>query len=192
MGLKIARLKIIKEGVFLKKQILNLNITKDFLKMIAGEKAVDLVKICLDKNRDITDEEISKKLPLKITEIRTILNQLHYRGIACYNKAKTKRSGWYNYTWKIRTERIAELILEQKTEEIQKIERKQESEKNYEIFACPSKCNPVVFEVAAEYRFKCPECGKSMNLVDSKKITRENKQHIEVIEKEMKVLKKIV
>jgi len=176
----------------LKKQILDLNITKDFLNIIAGQRAVELVKICLEKNKDITDEEISKKLPLKITEIRTILNQLHYRGIACYNKAKTKRSGWYNYTWRIKTERIAELILEQKTEEINKIEKKQADEKNYEIFACNSKCLPVAFEIAAEYKFKCPECGKPMNLIDNKRIFRENKQHIETIEKEMKILKKIV
>lgn len=185
-------LKINREGVWLGEKILGLNITKDFLTTVAGQNAPELVKVCLEKKKDITDEEISKKVPLKITEIRTILNQLHYRGIACYNKAKTKRSGWYNYTWSIRTRRIAELLLEQKIEEIEKIERKQEFEKNYEQFRCEGKCTQFAFEVAAEYKFKCPECGKQMELIDTRKMIKENTQKAENIKKEIDVLKKIV
>ena len=176
----------------LKEKILGLNITKDFLTTVAGPNAPELVKVCIEKNKDITDEEISKKVPLKITEIRTILNQLHYRGIACYNKAKTKRSGWYNYTWNIRTKRIAELLLEQKAEEMEKIEKKQTFEKNYEQFRCGSKCTQFAFEIAAEYKFKCPECGKQMELIDTKKMARENSQKSEIIKKEMEILRKIV
>ena len=174
----------------MKKEILDLNITKDFLAGIAGKHAPELAKIMIEKNKDLTDEEISKKLPLKITEIRTILNQLHYRGIACYNKAKTKRSGWYNYTWNIRTKRIAELLLEQKIEEQGKIEKKQEMEKNYEIFECASSCSQMVFEIAAEYQFKCPECGKPMNLANGRKISKESNQRIARIKREISVLKK--
>ncbi|MDO8647363.1 MAG: hypothetical protein Q7R70_03030 [Candidatus Diapherotrites archaeon] len=176
----------------MKEKILNLNITKDFLTTIGGQNAPEVVKVCLEKNKDITDEEISKKIPLKITEIRTILNQLHYRGIACYNKAKTKRSGWYNYTWTIKTKRIAELLLEQKAEEINRMEKRQELEKNYEQFACPGKCTQMAFEIAAEYQFKCPECGKQMNIIDNRKIARESKQKIESIKREVNVLKKVV
>jgi len=176
----------------LKKEILDLNITKDFLAGIAGKHAPELAKIMVEKNKDLTDEEISKKLPLKITEIRTILNQLHYRGIACYNKAKTKRSGWYNYTWNIRTKRIAELLLEKKVEEQAKMEKKQEMEKNYEIFECANSCSQMVFEIAAEYQFKCPECGKPMNLANGRKISKASSQRIESIKREISVLKKAV
>jgi transcription initiation factor TFIIE subunit alpha len=176
----------------LKKEILNLNITKDFLTSVGGKQAPDIVKICLSKNKEVTDEEIGKKTPLKITEIRTILNQLHYRGIACYNKTKGKRSGWYNYTWSIKTKRIAELLLEQKIEELTKLERKQEEIKNYETFACNNKCAALVFEIAAEYKFKCPECGKQMNLINSKKTAKETNKRAEIIKKEINLLKKAV
>lgn len=174
----------------MKEKILNLNITREFLTTIGGQNAHAIVKTCLEKNKELTDEEISKKVPLKITEIRTILNQLHYRGIACYNKAKTKRSGWYNYTWAIKTKRIAELLLEQKAEEIGKMEKKQELEKTYDQFVCNNHCTQMAFEIAAEYQFKCPECGKQMNLINSKKTARESKQTIESIKREMKLLKK--
>lgn len=176
----------------MKKEILDLNITKDFLTIVGGKLAPDIVKVCLSKNKEVTDEEIGKKVPLKITEIRTVLNQLHYRGIACYNKTKGKRSGWYNYTWSIKTKRIAELLLEQKIEEIEKLQLKEQEGNTYETFACSSKCPPLVFEIAAEYKFKCPECGKQMNLLDGKKIVRETKKRIESLKREINFLKKAV
>jgi len=174
----------------LKKEILDLNITKDFLAGIAGKHAPELAKIMVEKNKDLTDEEISKKLPLKITEIRTILNQLHYRGIACYNKAKTKRSGWYNYTWNIRTKRIAELLLEKKVEEQAKMEKKQEMEKNYEIFECANSCSQMVFEIAAEYQFKCPGCGNSLEATDNQKTLKDMRKKIVFMKNEMDELTK--
>ena len=106
-----------------KKKIYEFLLVKDFLTNIGGEYAVELVKICTAKRKPATDEMIGKKLPLKITEIRAILNRLHYRGIACYQKTKNTQTGWYLYTWEIKTQRIAALVLEQHAEKISKLEK---------------------------------------------------------------------
>src|SRR3989344_8140025 len=118
-----------------KKKIYEYFIVKDFLNSVAGDRALELVTICLNKNKPVTDEEIGKKLPLKITEIRTILNRLHYRGIACYNKTKNNETGWYTYTWEIKQRRIVELIIEQHSELLQKLEQKARFEENHAFFA---------------------------------------------------------
>src|SRR3989344_3900560 len=104
-----------------KKKIHEFVLVQDFLASIAGQEAMELVKICANKRKLVTDEEIGKQLPLKITEIRTILNRLHYRGIACYQKTKNPKTGWYSYTWEIKISRIAELILEGRAEEVTKL-----------------------------------------------------------------------
>ena len=103
------------------KSITDLVLVKDLLDTIGGEEVIQLVKICEKKRKKVTDEEISKKMKKKVTEIRAILNKLHYRGIACYQKSRNQKTGWYNYTWEIKKDRIAEIISEQQVENLEKL-----------------------------------------------------------------------
>ena len=174
------------------KKFIRLPLVQEFLQGTGGEAAVGVAIFCEKKGKRVTDEEIAKKMKVKVTEIRTVLNRLHYRGIACYKKTKNKRNGWYNYTWEIKKKRIVELILEEQRENIEKLEAKQDFEKNYSFFGCKNSCDIVPFEIAAEYQFKCPECGETMNSFDyTKKLEDVNKQ-IEVMKKEIGRLEQIV
>ena len=163
-----------------------------FLRNVGGEAAIGVTTICEKKKKHVTDEELAKKMKLKVTEIRTVLNRLHYRGIACYKKTKNKKNGWYNYTWEIKTKRIVELILEEQKENIEKLETKQDFGKNYSFFSCKNTCDIAPFEIAAEYQFKCPECGETMNSFDySKRLENINSQ-IDSMKKEVEKLEKMV
>jgi len=175
-----------------KSNIVNFLITQEFLETVGGKYAIELVQIVDKKKKAVTDEEIGKKLPLKITEIRTILNRLHYRGIACYQKTRNNKTGWYSYTWEIRPKRIAELILEQESEKIAKLESQANFESTYSFFSCKKGCNIFPFEIAAEYKFKCPECGVGMDAVDNKKRLGDLKKRIEIMKIEVSQLGKIV
>lgn len=174
-----------------KQSVVEYTLAQDYLKKIAGNYAVDLVKICTKMKKPVTDEEIGKKLPLKITEIRAILNRLHYMGVAGYQKTRNNKTGWYSYTWEIRPERLAELILEEQTAEMHKLEQKLSFEKNYAFFSCSDKCNNFPFEIAAEYQFKCPHCGTTMNSVDNQKSLRDLKRKLGVVGAELTALKKL-
>lgn len=165
-----------------KKDILNLDITHHFLKDIAGDQAIAIVKICLRNNGKTLDEDIEKKTKMKITEVRTTLNQLYYRGVANYNKTKNKRSGWYTYTWEINKKRIIDLITEKQQEEVQKLEKTISFEKEHEFYSCAKKCANFAFEIAAEYEFKCPECNENMNLIN-------NEDRIKDLNKKVKDIK---
>ena len=138
-------------------------VVQDFLSKVGGEYALTIAKICDKKaksKKPVVDEVIGKQLrELKITEIRAVLNRLHYRGIAHYQKTRDQKSGWYSYSWGINKKRILELILDEQGEEISKIEKKIEYEKNYAFFSCGKGCENLPFEIAAEYHFKCPNCG---------------------------------
>jgi len=175
-----------------KKKIYDFLLVKDFLNNIGGEHAVELVKICINKRKPTTDESIGKKLPLKITEIRAILNRLHYRGIACYQKTKNTQTGWYLYTWEIKSPRIAALILEQHTEKISKLEKDMVFEGDHSFFSSGKGSPTYPFEIAAEYNFICPETGKSLKAVDNKKRITELKKEITIKKQELTELEKIV
>lgn len=173
------------------KSLLNLPITQEFINKIGGEDAVKLIKICEKKGYNVTDEEIGKQLKhLKITEIRTILNRLHYRGIAQYQKTRNNKTGWYSYTWEIKIQRIAGLILEEQAQEVTRLEKTLDFEKNYVFFGCKTVCESVPFEIAAEYNFMCPKCGKKMATIDNNKRLKNIKKQIETINTELQTLGK--
>lgn len=174
------------------KSITNLVLVKDLLDTIGGIDAINLVKICEKKKKMATDEEISKKMKKKVTEVRAILNKLHFRGIACYQKSRNQKTGWYNYTWEIKKDRIAELINEQQVEHLEKLTQKKNLEADYSFFDC-DKCNHrEVFEIAAEYNFLCPTCGGSMASANDPNRQKEIGDRIRKIEKEIETLNKMV
>ena len=174
-----------------KKNLTSLKIVRDYLHKLGGDDAIKLVDIVL-KKKCATDEEINKKLShLRITEVRALLNRLHFYGITYYSKKKDMRSGWYSYTWRIRSNRIAELILAECNEKINKLKAKLELEADRGLFVCKNKCDMVPFEIAAEYRFRCPVCGEAMNVIDSKKRGQEINKELKRIEKEVNILKKL-
>lgn len=173
-------------------KIYGLMLVQEFLKSTGGDYAVELVRICVEKKRPVRDEEIGKKLPLKITEIRTILNRLHYRGIACYQKTKNSKTGWYSYTWEIKAPRIAELILEQQAEQMAKLEKGMEFKGTYEFYSAGKDLSEYPFEIAAQHDFKDPETGKPLLLLDSKKRVKELEDKLQIMKAEVNELQKIL
>ncbi|MBI2598442.1 MAG: hypothetical protein HYW50_04565 [Candidatus Diapherotrites archaeon] len=174
------------------KKLVEIGLSQQFLNSVGGLCATELVKICEKKSRPLTDEEIEKHLKIKLTEIRTILNRLHYRGIAMYHKKRNNKTGWYSYTWSINIKRIAELILEQQMEAMAKLEKKAEFESTYSFFMCKKKCSNFPFELAAEYNFNCPECGNTLETIDNKKRLKTIKKEKEELSKEIEELKKFL
>lgn len=172
-----------------KKSIIDFLIVQEFLRKVGGDYAADLVRVCDCKARSkrlVTDEVIGKEFKnLKITEIRAILNRLHYRGIAHYQKTRNPKTGWYSYSWGVNKRRILELILEEQKEGIEKLEQKIEFEKNYVFFGCPGGCDNLPFEIAAEYQFKCPNCGKGMTSMDNKKVLGSMKKKAKIMRDEI-------
>lgn len=173
------------------KSITDLTLVKELLDTVGGEDAITVVKLCEKKRKMTTDEELSKKMKKKVTEVRAILNKLHFRGIACYQKARNQKTGWYNYTWEIKKDRIAEIIEEQQKENLEKLNNKMNLEADYSLFDC-TKCNHrEVFEVAAEYNFICPTCGGNMTSANDPNRQKELLTKIKKIEKELTLLNKM-
>ncbi len=172
------------------KKIINLQSTQDLITRMAGEGALKVIKIYERKGEDVTDEELAKKMKLKVTEVRTILNRLHYRGVACYQKSKNSKTGWYSYTWAIKKKRIAEILLEEIQENVKKLETKQQMQSNYGWFSCRAACGPMPFEIAAEYGFRCPECGKVMGMMNNTRVLKETETELGALRAEQTIIKK--
>ena len=174
-----------------KTKLTNYQVINEFLKQTGGEKASELVEFYEKKGKPIKDEDAADKMNVKVTDVRTILNRLNYRGIANYQKTRNKQTGWYSYTWTIDKKRVLDLIIEKQKEEIKKTEQASETDAVSSFFSCKKGCHEAPFEVAAEYQFRCPDCGSGLNLLDNKKRIKQAIERLVVMKKEMEEFKKL-
>lgn len=157
----------------LKKELLKYNFTNTYIKQIAGNVGVDIIKLM--NTKPTTPEKISKKLDEKITDVRSALNSLHFYGIACYKKERDEKN-MYQFLWNIQYKKLVEKLLDHEFTKYKQIENTILEKQNRDYFICPNKCSNMPFEIAAQYNFKCPTCGKPLELEDKKIITKLKKQ----------------
>jgi transcription initiation factor TFIIE subunit alpha len=147
----------------------------EYLARNAGDGAHKIAKSI--EKKGFTDEQISRRTKMQVNDIRAALNKLHNLGIITYSKEKAKNSNWYTYTWFLEKSRIGELIRGWYEAELDKLNEKLSFEQNYVFFKCVNGCEKLPFELAYEYDFKCPECGREMEQQDNaaEKVTIEKK-----------------
>lgn len=138
---------------------------KKFVVDIVGEEGLLVLDAC---KKGCTDEQIMKKTKLKLSNIRSLLNRLHYMGVINYSREKDENTHWYTYTWFLKEDRVMELLKERWGERIEELGKKLEYETSYVFFVCDKGCEKLPFELAAEYEFKCPECGGELKSVDNR------------------------
>jgi len=154
-------------------------LVKEFISTHAGEQGYGVLKT-LGKGK--TDEQISRKLDIRVNDIRAVLNTLHYMGIIRYTKIRD-RPNWYTYTWFLREDRVIELLKEKYSEELAKLAEKMKFEDTYTFFRCGKKCDKLPFELAFEYDFRCPECGAALKEYDNSRDKRSIKRKVGQINK---------
>src|SRR3989338_4533471 len=173
------------------KNIAKLGEVQNFLERHSGKLGQDIIGIYCEKNRPLKDEYLAKRLNLKVTDVRSGLNRLHYLGISYYQKEKNKDTGWYSFTWKIDEKRLIELICQDFGEKVQNLEKKEEKNETYTLFSCKNNCDEIPFELASEYQFRCPNCGNVMNLVDTKKMLLGIRKNMAKVKENLGILNKV-
>lgn len=131
---------------------------------LAGENALEIVR---NFYGSLSDEELAKKLKLKISDVRATLNKLHSEGLVNYLRDKDNETGWYSYSWALNRDRIkrwVETKIREKTDLV--------NGNSGDHYFCPS-CGPssiVGFEAASDTSFKCSKCNKDLDFLDDGKI----------------------
>jgi len=159
---------------------------RKILEDIVGKNGVEVLRAC---EEPCTDDIIAQQTGFKLSTIRSLLNQLHYAGLIAYDREKNPQTNWYTYTWFTRTDKIAEVLQKNLGQKLEEIQNKLDYESSYVFFECDSQCEKLPFELAAEYDFKCPECGTELHNVDNKARVKAVLQEIKELEELMDKLK---
>ncbi|MBR9707195.1 MAG: hypothetical protein GOV15_02045 [Candidatus Diapherotrites archaeon] len=162
-----------------------------FISTFGGHNAVELIEQMLLLEHGAVDEVFAEKLNLRVTEIRTLLNRLHYRGLVEYTRTRDEEIGWYTYKWFAKPGNLMDLLEEKVAEELSNAKEKMTLDDNYMMFNCTNNCNEMPFEIAAEYSFRCPDCANEMQTVDKEVEAKKRKAYMDSLSSEMKMLKTI-
>jgi transcription initiation factor TFIIE subunit alpha len=131
---------------------------------IGGENALAIVRNFYGNH---SDEELAKKLKIKISDVRATLNKLHNEGLVNYIREKDSETGWYSYSWSLNHERM-ERWATAHTAKLSALG----TESGGEYYFCPS-CGAssiTNFESAATIEFRCERCNRLLEFIDEKKM----------------------
>lgn len=166
--LRLAREIAEKEAFFTKNlEKINTLLTSAFARQslvsLAGENSLAIIRN-FDKN--VSDDDISKKLKLKISDVRATLNKLHGAGLVTYLRDKNSETGWYSYTWMASADKIDRWIAERLEE--RRLNASSGGEEHYFCASCG--INSIHnFESAYSCFFKCNLCSKDLEFLDDVK-----------------------
>jgi transcription factor E len=137
---------------------------RQFLVDLAGENTLAIMKSFAGR---VSDEDLSKKLKIKISDVRATLNKLHSQGLVSYVREKDNETGWFSYSWALNREKI-EFWVTRRAEERNPAVFSENSE-NYFCANCGVE-SLVPFEHAMSSNFKCPKCERNLEFVEKDKL----------------------
>jgi transcription initiation factor TFIIE subunit alpha len=157
--------------------------TDEMIAKIIGEDAVHVAKL-IGNRKNVSEFEISTKIKQDIQVTRNILYRLHDKNLVVYKRVKDRKKGWYVSYWTIDKSRVKELIDQMKDTELEKYQQRLKAEQEYinNYYICRNICVRMNFDDAAEFSFKCPECGQVLD-------HQNNERTIEVLKEKIKELK---
>jgi transcription initiation factor TFIIE subunit alpha len=103
--------------------------------------------------------------------------------LVSFIRRKDKKKGWYIYYWTFNPKRVKGIAFGLKRKRLEKLRERLNRENSGQFYICQEKCIRLDFEQASNFEFKCPECGRLLNLDN-------NSEKIEQIQKEIKMLEK--
>ena len=131
---------------------------------IGGENALAIVRNFYGNH---SDEELAKKLKIKISDVRATLNKLHNEGLVNYIREKDSETGWYSYSWSLNQDRMEKWATTQSSR-LSALS----GDAGVEYYFCPSCGTSSItnFESAANSDFKCERCSRMLEFIDEKKM----------------------
>ncbi|MEM3437938.1 MAG: transcription factor [Nitrososphaerales archaeon] len=153
--------------------------------LIGGEDYVKVARALLN-NENVTDEEIASATGLKINIVRKALYDLFGRSLISGVRVRDSKKGWFVYRWKAQRDQTDSFIETQKKKALMRLKEKLDYENSHEFYHCGIiTCPKRTFEESIELFFKCPNCGRILDLVDNSEIKKAIEWKIKEIKEEM-------
>ena len=161
------------------------NLFEEVISEVAGPDVLPLVK-ALKNKKNISEFKLATTLRQEINTVRNMLYRLYNANLVSFMRKKDQKKGWYIYYWTFNTKNIKHLADDIKKKKIEKFTERLTREKNSLFYHCKNKCLRLEFENAADYEYKCPECGSILEQEDNREKIKTLEQDILALQKDLK------
>ncbi len=154
--------------------------------MIGGDEYLKVSRSLL-KSEDATDEEIASSTGLRINMVRKVLYDLFGKGLITGIRVKDERKGWFVYRWRSRHDEVENFIEVQKKKILERLEQRYNFENGSDFYHCGNTdCSRATFEESLDLDFKCPTCGKTMDIKKNERVRKLFLKKIDQIKQDVK------
>lgn len=136
----------------------------------------------------LSELELAKKTDMDVNTIRMLLYRLQDLNLVTFRREREKKTGWYIYYWSLNQKMIKPLITNQRKSQLLKLREDLKKEHGGSFYSCERLCVRMDFETVTNCRYKCPECGGSVQLEDNIDRIRKIKGGIARLEKAIAVI----
>jgi transcription initiation factor TFIIE subunit alpha len=155
------------------------NLLESVVREIGGDDAVKVSSL-LDPTEETTDEAIAAGSEMKLNAVRKILYRLYDARLAEFRRIRDKSTGWFIYFWKLKPNRVEELVINRKKTVYRKLKGRLDYEEKFHFFKCDQDyCPRYTFDEAMENNFKCPECNNDLLAFDNKEIVEKLSEKVD-------------
>ena len=166
------------------------NLVDRVITEIAGGNVLPLVKI-LKNNKLISEFKLAEKADIEVNQARSMLYKLYHANLVEFIRKKDKKKGWYVYHWSFNNKHVNSLISEMRRKRIESLVDRLKEERGGNFFSCDEQCTRLDFSHAADLEFRCPECGKLLDVVDNGVKIEKLQEELDTAQKELKVIARI-
>ena len=154
--------------------------------MIGGDEYLKVARSLL-KSKDATDEEIASSTGLRINMVRRVLYDLFGKALITGIRVKDEKKGWFVYRWRSRRDEVENFIEGQKKKIAERLQQRSDYENSSDFYHCGNEdCPRITFEDALDGFFKCPNCGRVLNLKKNDKARKAFAYKIDHIKNDMR------
>ena len=105
--------------------------------------------------------------------VRKVLYDLVGKALITGIRVKDERKGWFVYRWRTRRDEVENFIRSQKKKISDRLQQRLDYESSSDFYHCGNEeCRKLPFQEALEEFFKCPSCGKVVNLKNNDKLKK--------------------
>lgn len=154
--------------------------------LIGGDEYLKVARSLLN-TEDATDEEIASSTGLRINIVRKVLYDLFGKALITGIRVKDEKKGWFVYRWRARKDEVDNFIENQKKKIVERLQQRLEYENSADFYHCGNTdCQKLTFETALDLSFKCPTCGKLVNLAKNDKLKKSLQTKIDQLNEDLR------
>lgn len=150
-----------------------------------GDDVLPLFK-ALRRKGEHAELELAERLGIEVNSLRNMLYRLHKHNLVRSERRRDPENGWHIYWWTFQNKGFEHLFTRLTKKNLLTLQKKLDKETSGSFYKCSESCVRLEFDEAFSMDFRCPECGKLMDL------SKNNPEHIKELREQISELKSLM